>query len=228
MRASSSLVIGPPGSGKSTLIKELLSNISSVHPTNTEVVIFTLEPKNMREFFKKSIVFQNVACHIHPVTHSTDTNIESTLRKLYSEQATKVRNNLDDRHRPSLILVFDDLTSYTLVRSRIFSNIVNNHRTFGIELIISVQCPGIFPIHIRVCFNAVYIAYYRTSHSQRRIIYDEWCSVVPTYEQFNRIFEEVTSRLGDWLLVYQTKRDRNDCISMYRTGHGQYKLQIVD
>lgn len=194
-------VIGKPGSGKSWIIRSLLYAKRACFPIGM-VVSGTEDSNHFYEQFFPSTFIHN----------SLDVDLLERFKK---------RQKVSQKYiaQPWGVILLDDCTDdCTLLRSKLFHDYYKNGRHWNMFFILSLQyCMDISPA-LRTNVDGVFILR-EPSLRNRKIIWENYASIVPTFKLFCHIMDEVTE---DYTALYIHNRvqsnDWQECVFWYRAS----------
>jgi hypothetical protein len=183
-----SLLIGKPGSGKTTLIEEMLLNPLLLN--NQFDYLFIFSPNELK----------NIACVINEnYSNIWDISIVYKLiDKINNEKA-----NAKEIKNINLLIIFDDFISEMKKEAinPLFTKLFYNRRHLlkngCISFIITAQKFTITPFQIRPCINSLIL--FRLNNSEYNSIKKDVCSWIET-----KIFSKSLSNEYDFLLINLT------------------------
>lgn len=183
------LLIGKPGSGKTTLIEEML--INPVLLNNQFDFIFIFSPNELK----------NIPC-IQNENYSNIWDISiiyKLIDKINAETDKKYTNN-EKINNINLLIIFDDFISEMKKEAinPLFTKLFYNRRHLlkngCISFIITAQKFTITPFQIRPCINSLIL--FRLNNSEYNSIKKDICSWIET-----NVFSKSLSNEYDFLLI---------------------------
>ena len=196
---SKTIVLGKPGTGKSTLIASLIYGKKHIFPVAT--VMSGTEDSNhsYKQFIPSTFVFNS-----------------------YDEEKIKdciKRQKLAKQHLPNpwSILVVDDCTDDPKIfNNKLQQNIFKLGRHYKLWYILSLQyAMDVKPV-IRVNVDNVFILR-EPSVKIRKIIWENYASIIPDFSLFCDILDQITNDFTA-LYIHNTGRsnDWRDCVFWYK------------
>lgn len=197
--SSKQLLIGRSGSGKSTIIKSLLYEKSDVVPVG--LVMSGTEDTNgfYGEFMPSTFVYN----------------------KLDNEKVKQliVRQKIAKKHLkvPWAVLLIDDcMDDPKMFNTPLYTGLMKHSRHWGLWTIFASQYVCDMKPSLRSNIDGVFILR-EPSVRNRKIIYDNFASVIPSFDMFCRIMDAVTT---DYAALYIHNRsmsnDWKDCVYWYK------------
>jgi len=193
------VVIGKPGSGKSVLIKYLCFMKRHLFPA--ACVISGTEDST--QFYAE--IFADVAIH-NELTEDTVKNFHKRQKvaKEYLQQ-------------PWALLLMDDcMEDSSFFRKPTFSAHYKNGRHWKLLSILGLQYAMDIPPAIRMCIDGTFI-FREPNLRMRKILYENFASIIPTFKMFCAIMDEITS---DHTALYIDNRSQSnnfeDCVFWIR------------
>ena len=189
------LIIGKRETGKTTLVREIIRNLTDVSPA--DVTVFCSNPEEydgMRTFTG----FDEVEC---------DGIIKAQRQAFLDEKC-------GDRVSRKLIVL--DGFAETNIRSRPVEQLFTNGRFLRIGLIVTMQYPAM-PAKYRANTDVVF-AFREGVASTKSLLYKNFFTVFPTEEEFVETFDRVTSQ-PHTCIVFDNCCQSNevpDCVLTYR------------
>ena len=193
------VIIGKPGTGKTTLITDLLYHKKHIYPT--AVVVSGTEDSNghYSSIFPKPFVYNTLNNRI----------IENFIER--QKLAKKYLPN------PWSILLLDDCTDDPKIfNDPLYQGLFKNGRHWKMLFILSLQyCMDIKPV-IRTNVDGCFILR-ETNLKNRRSLWENYAGVIPDFAQFCEIMDNITD---DYTALYinNTGRSNNldDCLFYYK------------
>ena len=193
------VVIGKPGTGKTTLISSLLYNKKHIYPVG--IVMSGTEDSNgfYSKIFPDSFVYNKL----------DESRIESFIKR-----QTLARKHIKN---PWSVMLIDDCTDDPKVLKKpIFQGIFKNGRHWKMMFILSLQyCMDVLPV-IRTNVDGTFIL--RESNLRnRRSLWENYAGVIPDFSLFCDIMDQITD---DYTALYIHNATRSnkleDCIFWYK------------
>jgi hypothetical protein len=193
------VIIGKPGTGKSTLITSLLYEKRAIFPS--ALIMSGTEDSNghYKKIVPSTFVFNKL----------NEKKIEDYI----------TRQKIAKRHlnNPWSVLLLDDCTDDPkLFNKPLFQGIFKNGRHWKSLFIISLQyCMDIKPV-IRTNVDGVFILR-ETNLRNRKSLWENYAGIVPDFSLFCRIMDELTSSYTA-LYIHNQNQSNNleDCIFWYK------------
>ncbi len=191
--------LGKPGSGKSVLLLDIAYR--KKHQFPAALIVNGNEDSN--ETFKKH--FPETMIH----TELTDELIEN-LRQ---------RQNIAKKHleNPWLLFIKDEcIDTANHFKKPSVVTFYKRARHWDVVSVLGLQYMFEIPLVVRVCIDYAFI-FRETNLNSRKIIYENFASIIPTFKLFCKIMDEIT---GDYTaLVIDNRTQTNnpeDCVFWYR------------
>jgi GTPase SAR1 family protein len=193
------VVIGKPGTGKSTLIADILYNKRDIYPC-AEIMSGT---EDSNGFYKKII----------PPTFIYN-KLQIDRVEAYIKRQKLARKHL---RNPWSILLLDDCTDDpAILRTPLFQNIFKNGRQWKMTFILSLQyCLDIRPV-IRNNVDGTFILRESNLRS-RKALHENYAGVIPDFQLFCTIMDQITT---DYTALYihnaSKSNDWRECVFWYK------------
>jgi|UniRef100_A0A6C0K1F0 hypothetical protein len=193
------VIIGKPGTGKTTLITSLLYEKRDIFP----VAMIMSGTEDSNGHYKKIV---------------PSTFVYNRLEEKKIEDFV-VRQKIAKKHitNPWAILLLDDCTDDPkLFNKPLFQGLYKNGRHWKMWFILSLQyCMDIKPV-IRTNVDGVFILR-ETNLRNRKLLWENYAGVIPDFSMFCSILDQVTS---DYTALYihnaTTSNKLEDCLFWYR------------
>jgi hypothetical protein len=193
------VVIGKPGTGKTTLITSLLYEKRDIFP----VALIMSGTEDSNGHYKRIV---------------PSTFVYNRLEEKKIEDFV-VRQKIAKKHitNPWAILLLDDCTDDPkLFNKPLFQGLYKNGRHWKMWFILSLQyCMDIKPV-IRTNVDGVFILR-ETNLRNRKLLWENYAGVIPDFSMFCSILDQVTS---DYTALYihnaTTSNKLEDCLFWYR------------
>lgn len=193
------VVIGKPGTGKSTLIKELLYSKKHIFPVG--MVMSGTEDSNgfYKTMFPDTFIFNE-----YDEEKIGDFVKRQKLAKQYLEN-------------PWAVLIIDDCTDDPKVFNRpTQQGLYKNGRHWKMWYILSLQYANDIRIGIKTSVDGCFI-FREPSIKMRKTIWENYASVVPDFSTFCDIMDELT---GEYHCIYVDNTSKSnmwqDCVFWYK------------
>lgn len=195
------VVIGKPGTGKTTLITNLLYHMKHIYPVG--LVVSGTEDSNghYSKVFPSTFVYNELDNDV----------IDNYIKR--QKLAKKYINN------PWSILLLDDCTDDPKIfNDPLYQGLFKNGRHWKMLFILSLQyCMDIKPV-IRTNVDGCFILR-ETNLKNRRSLWENYAGVIPDFSQFCDIMDQVTD---DYTALYikNTGQSNNleDCVFYYKAN----------
>jgi hypothetical protein len=193
------VIIGKPGTGKTTLITSLMYEKSDVFPIG--MVMSGTEDSNG---------------HFRKIVPSMFVYNQLSVKKI---EDFIMRQKIAKKHLPNPwgMLLLDDCTDDPkLFNSRLFHHIFKNGRHWKMLFILSLQyCMDIKPV-IRNSIDGTFILR-ESSLRNRKVLWENYAGIIPDFKTFCTVMDQVT---GDYTALYihnqSTTNDWRDCVFWYK------------
>lgn len=193
------VIIGKPGTGKSSLMKDLLYSKKHIFPVG--MVMSGTEDSNgfYESIFPSSFVYNN-----------------------YDEEKVKnfiERQKISKQHveNPWAVLIIDDCTDDPKIFNRpLQQGLYKNGRHWKMWYMLSLQYPTDIRPVIRTSVDGVFI-FREPSIKLRKSIWENYASIIPSFDMFCDIMDQLT---GDYTAIYihniGVSNDWKDCVFWYK------------
>jgi hypothetical protein len=207
------VMIGKRNTGKSTLIKDVMYNNRNL-PAGC-VISATEEANGFYSDFIPNILIKDEYKKEH-------------ISNLIKRQRLVREKHKDNRNiDPNAFLIMDDcLFDNKWIKDTEIRRIFLNGRHYSITFLLTMQYPLGIPPLLRSQIDYVFILK-ETSLGNRKRIYENYASIIPTFQIFNKIFDKLTAEYGCMVIDY-TYQSMNpwDAIMWYRANIsiGSFKM----
>lgn len=200
------VIIGKPGTGKTTLISSLLENKKHIFPVG--MVMSGTEDSN--GFYSK--IFPDIFVY----NKLEENKIEDFIK----------RQKLARKHikNPWSVLLLDDCTDDPkILKKPLFQGIFKNGRHWKMMFILSLQyCMDVLPV-IRTNVDGTFILR-ETNLRNRRALWENYAGVIPDFSLFCEIMDQITD---DYTALYIHNATRSnkleDCVFWYKADPDRCK-----
>ena len=200
------VVIGKPGTGKTTLITSILYNKKHIFPVG--MVMSGTEDSNGHygKIFPETFVFNKL----------DEGKVEDFIK----------RQKLARKHLPNpwAVLLLDDCTDDPKVLKRpLFQGIFKNGRHWKMFFILSLQyCMAVLPV-IRTNVDGTFILR-ETNLRNRKSLWENYAGVIPDFSLFCEIMDQITDDYTALYIHNATKSNKlEDCVFWYKADPKQIK-----
>lgn len=200
------VVIGKPGTGKTTLITSLLNSKKHIFPVG--IVMSGTEDSNGHygKIFPDSFVFNKLE----------EEKIEDFIK----------RQKLARKHlkNPWAVLLIDDCTDDPRVLKKpLFQGIFKNGRHWKMLFILSLQyCMDVLPV-IRTNVDGTFILR-ETNLRNRRSLWENYAGIIPDFSMFCEIMDQITDDYTALYIHNATKSNKlEDCVFWYKADPSRAK-----
>ena len=200
------VVIGKPGSGKTTLIKSLLYHKKHIFPAG--MVMSGTEDSNATysQIFPSSFVFNEL----------DENKVQSFID----------RQKLARKHirNPWSILLLDDCTDDSRIfKKKLFQSIFKNGRHWKAWFIISLQFAGDLAPVIRTNIDGTFILREPNLQNRKRL-WENYAGIIPDFPLFCEIMDQITDDHTALYIHNATKSNKmEECIFWYKADHNSMK-----
>lgn len=166
------LIIGPQGTGKSTIVKELCYQLRN----KVDYAIgFSATESSMSEFIPASLIYNNFD--------------EDVLQGLIDQQRSKCQ----DRDKLRALVVFDNMDhDKTLATCKAIRELFNSHRHLQITVIMTLQCFIDLLPDLRSKADYVF-ACHNNSIMQQKQLHTQFFGCFPKYKDFTYAMDKFTN-----------------------------------
>ena len=203
------VVIGKPGTGKTTLITDILYHKKHIYPTG--LVFSGTEDSNghYSKIFPSTFVYNK---------------LDNEILENFIKRQKLARDNIKN---PWSVLLLDDCTDDPRIfNDPLFQGLFKNGRHWKMLFILSLQyCLDIKPV-IRTNVDGCFILR-ETNLKNRKSLWENYAGVIPDFNQFCEIMDQITD---DYTALYikNTGQSNNieDCIFWYKAKqvHENFKF----
>lgn len=194
------VIIGKPGTGKTSLITSILYNKKHIFPAG--MVMSGTEDSNGHygKIFPPAFVFNSL----------NEDRIQDFIN----------RQKLARKHikNPWAVMLIDDCTDDPKVlRKPIFQGIFKNGRHWKMMFILSLQyCMDVLPV-IRTNVDGTFILR-ETNLRNRKSLWENYAGVIPDFSMFCEIMDQITDDFTALYIHNATKSNKlEDCVFWYKT-----------
>jgi hypothetical protein len=184
-------MIGKPGTGKSSIIKSYMYAKRHIFPTG----VFCSGTEDSTQFFGKHVP----DLFIHPLSTTLMSSIirRQKIAKQYLEN-------------PWCLFITDDcMDDLKLFNSKEAHWLFKNLRHIKLSYILSLQYSIDIKPSLRGCIDGTFILR-ETNEKFRKNLYDNYASVIPTYQEFKQLMDQLT---GDYTALFINNRSTSSDIS---------------
>jgi hypothetical protein len=129
------------------------------------------------------------------------------------------RQKLARKHltNPWSVLLLDDCGyDAKLLKNELFKEIFQNGRHYKMWFILALQYPTDIQPSLRACIDYVFI-FKNNNHNERKKIYDNYASIIPSFSLFCAIMDEITNDYTALVINnLSTSNDLQDCIYWFK------------
>ncbi len=176
--------VGKRRSGKSYLLRNLMYNHRNL-PVGT--CISGTESAN--PFFGHFLPKPFIHFRMNPIIISNVMQRQKKIKKIYNkEKDPEIKRRMDTR---AFLILDDCLYDKTWTRDESIREIFMNGRHFDLMFMVTMQYPLGIPPELRTNVDYTFI-FREPSISNRKRIYENYASCIPTFQLFNQIMDECT------------------------------------
>jgi len=176
------VIIGKPGTGKSTLIKYLLYTKSDLIPVG--ICISGTEESN--KFYSNFI----------PPLYIYNEYDEEIIKRFIMRQKEAISNKCEN---PWSFLLIDDCAEDKKIFTSKYQNFLyKNGRHLKFLYILSLQYANDIPPALRTSVDGIFL-FRDTNENNLKKIYNNYAGIIPTYDLFKEYMAQVT---GDYTALY--------------------------
>ena len=193
------VVIGKPGTGKTTLITSILYEKKHIFPIG--LCMSGTEDSNgyYRKVFPSTFVFNKL----------NENTIENFIR----------RQKIAKKHLPNPwgVLLLDDCTDDPKIFNKpLFQGTYKNGRHWKMLFILSLQyCMDVKPV-IRTNIDGTFILR-EPNLKNRRALWENYASIIPDFSMFCEILDQITDDYTALFILNQTQSNKvEDCVFWYK------------
>jgi len=202
-------IIAKSGSGKSWVVRDILSILNDI-PAGVVIAPTDKLTKFYDSIFPSSFIHHD----FKPEILSNLLDRQDRIFKKNAERAKKGKELID----PRVFLVMDDLQSKkdAWIDDPSFVSIMCEGRHRAITLILVLQYSLAIPPSVRTNFNYICMLD-DVTFTGRRKLYEHYASLLPKYEYFENIFNQLTENYGTMIIDNASNsRDLNERIFWYK------------
>lgn len=212
--------VGKRRSGKSFLLRNLMYNHRQI-PVGT--CISGTESAN--PFFSHFLPKPFIHFRMNPAIIASAMKRQRLIKKrLIKEKNPEVRKQID----PRAFLILDDcLYDKTWTRDETIREIFMNGRHFDLMFMVTMQYPLGIPPELRTNVDYTFI-FREPSISNRKRIYENYASCIPTFQLFNRIMDKCTENYECVVIkTLATTNKLQDQVFWYKApGVGDFRVGL--
>ena len=193
------VVIGKPGTGKTTLITSLLHQMRDIYPVG--MVMSGTEDSNGHygKIFPESFIYNEL----------NEEKVQDFIK----------RQKLAKQHleNPWALLLLDDCTDDPKIFSKpLFQGLYKNGRHWKMLFVLSLQyCMDVKPV-IRTNVDGTFILR-EPNLKNRKALWENYAGIIPDFNQFCDILDQITDDYTALFVLNQTQSNRlEDCIFWYK------------
>ena len=192
------VMIGKPGTGKSTIMRSVLYEKSHIIPVG--MVMSGTEDSN--HFFGR--IFPDIYIHSE---YSEDAFAS------FIERQKLAKEHLEN---PWAVVILDDVTDdVSQLKSKLMLGSFKNGRHFKMLKILSLQYALDVLPPIRTSIDGTFILREPIAKN-RKILYENYASIIPTFDLFNQIMDEITSEYTALYIHNNTQTNKwQECVFYY-------------
>jgi Poxvirus A32 protein len=198
------LIIAKRGSGKSMLVKDMMYNFRTI-----PMAVAVSATEELTGFY------QDV---MPPVCVRFEYSQDVLLKVMNRQKAVihmKKRNPTIDARA---MLVLDDCTTETIgSRDPLLRKLFFNGRHSELLLVLTLQYPLGIPPDMRGQVSYTFILA-DNSHHHRKLLWEKYAHVFPTFHLFCKIMDDLTSNYGCMVICNDHIGTLQDCVFWYRAG----------
>lgn len=200
VKPSKLIMIGKPGTGKSFAIKSILYHFR--HTINHGIILSATEDTNASY------------AGIFPDAFIYNSYTETPIKNLIAMQKKAIKARVKN---PWTILIIDDCAyDKKFYTTEIQQQLFKNSRHWYILYILAIQYPRDIPPVIRSTIDGIFI-FREHNMTTRRIIYENYASVIPSYNLFIKILDKYTCKYGVLYIDNMTSKEEwIDSIAQFR------------
>ena len=200
--ASKIVVIGKPGTGKTTLITSLIYNKSKIIPIGMICSGTEDSTPHYRKIFPSVFVYNGL---------NTDKINDFIKRQKIAKQ------NLPN---PWGLLLLDDCTDDpSILSTPLFKGMYKNGRHWKMLFILSLQYALDIKPDIRTNIDGVFILK-EANRSNRKKLWEHYAGVIPDFEMFNTLMDQLTENYTALYIHNSGQSNRwEDNVFWYKAGH---------
>ena len=202
-------IIAKSGSGKSWVVRDILSVLNDI-PAGIVIAPTDKLTKFYDSIFPSSFIYHE----FYPEILVNLLDRQDRIFKKNVERAKKGKEPID----PRVFLVMDDLQSKkdAWIDDPSFVSIMCEGRHRAITLILVLQYSLAIPPSVRTNFNYICMLD-DVTFTGRRKLYEHYASLLPKYEYFENIFNQLTENYGTMIIDNASNsRDLNERIFWYK------------
>lgn len=170
------LIVGKRGSGKTTIIKELLKHFKKQYPCIVSTNVSDIRDE-YNDIIPKKFIYND-----------ENKIIEKIINRQIFAISKKIRN-------PRLCVAFDCTISKQNQKNAQFLEIMYNGRHYYLNAIFTVQTSREFSPDVRANMDYIFLLG-DDDEKNVRSMYDTYGKIFPTFDMFHQVFKQLTQNFG--------------------------------